>query len=90
MRRRGADPPTGEHTAPLTEAPVDAEGVVTALGTRDQREIQKLLAVGILPGVDIRLIRQFPAFVFQVGYSQFTVDRELAGKIIVRWRGRKA
>jgi Fe2+ transport system protein FeoA len=40
---------------------------------------------GILPGVGIKVIQQFPSYVFQVGYSQFAVDRPLAELIYVRW-----
>ncbi len=74
---------------PLSEGRIDAEGVVVYLRTRDRRDVQKLMALGILPGVPIRLIRRFPSYVFQIGFSQFTVDRELADKIHVRW-GRPA
>lgn len=55
------------------------------LATRDNREIRKLMAMGILPGMRIRLIQRFPSYVFQVRYSQFTVDRPLAEMIHVRW-----
>ena len=41
--------------------------------------------MGILPGANIKVIRQFPSYVFQVGYSQFAVDRPLAEVIYVRW-----
>lgn len=70
---------------PLSEGEVGQEGTVAYLKTRDRRDIQKLMALGILPGVTIQLIRRFPSYVFQLGYSQFTVDRELAQKICVRW-----
>ena len=60
-------------------------GVVAYLSTRDNREIQKLMAMGILPGSDIRLIRLFPSYIFAIGQSQFTVDRSLAEKIFVHW-----
>ena len=61
-------------------------GVVAYLSTRDNREIQKLMAMGILPGSDIRLIRLFPSYIFSIGQSQFTVDRALAEKIFVHWQ----
>lgn len=61
-------------------------GVVAYLSTRDNREIQKLMAMGILPGSDIRLTRLFPSYIFEIGQSQFTVDRALAEKIFVHWR----
>lgn len=72
---------------PLSEGAIGAEGVVVYLRTRDRRDVQKLMALGILPGVPIRLIRRFPSYVFQLGFSQFTVDRDLAEKIHVRWSG---
>jgi DtxR family transcriptional regulator, Mn-dependent transcriptional regulator len=72
---------------PLSDGRIGAEGVVVYLRTRDRRDVQKLMALGILPGVPIRLIRRFPSYVFQLGFSQFTVDRDLAEKIHVRWGG---
>jgi DtxR family transcriptional regulator, Mn-dependent transcriptional regulator len=70
---------------PLSDGRIGADGVVVYLRTRDRRDVQKLMALGILPGVPIRLIRRFPSYVFQLGFSQFTVDRDLAEKIHVRW-----
>ena len=71
--------------APLCDGQTGHAGTVAYLSTRESREVQKLMAMGILPGVSIRLLRRFPSYVFQVGYSQFTVDRELAEKIYVHW-----
>jgi len=71
---------------PLAEGPVDGEGVVAYLSTRSRRDIQKLMALGILPGSRIQLIRKFPSYVFQVGFSQFTVDESLASVIYVHWK----
>ena len=82
-----AQEPNGEVSS-LAAAEVGSEGTVAYLTTRDLKEIQKLMALGILPGSAIRLERRFPSFVFSAGYSQFTVDRELAEKIIVRWHTR--
>ncbi|MBW7990929.1 MAG: transcriptional regulator [Planctomycetes bacterium] len=70
---------------PLCDAKSESEGTVAYLATKDNRQVQKLLAMGILPGANIKLIRQFPSYVFQVGYSQFAVDRPLAEVIYVRW-----
>jgi DtxR family Mn-dependent transcriptional regulator len=62
-----------------------AEGTVAYLSTRDHRAVQKMMAMGILPGTTIKLIRRFPSYVFQVGYSQFALDRPLAEMIYVHW-----
>lgn len=71
---------------PLCDGNVGDEGVVAYLRASDRQETQKLMAIGVLPGVAIRLVRRSPCYVFQVAYSQFTVDRDLASKIFVRWR----
>ncbi len=70
---------------PLCDARPESEGTVAYLATKDNRQVQKLLAMGILPGANIKVIRQFPSYVFQVGYSQFAVDHPLAEVIYVRW-----
>lgn len=70
---------------PLCDGKAGAEGSVAYLTTRDSREVQKLMAMGILPGARIQLLRRFPSYVFQVGYSQFTVDRPLAAAVYVHW-----
>ncbi|MFH1716334.1 MAG: metal-dependent transcriptional regulator [Planctomycetota bacterium] len=70
---------------PLCDARPESKGVVAYLATMDNRQVQKLVAMGILPGADIKVIRQSPSYVFQVGYSQFAVDRPLAEVIYVRW-----
>ena len=70
---------------PLCDAKPESEGTVAYLATKDNRKVQKLVAMGILPGVDIKVIRRSPSYVFQVGYSQFAVDRPLAEVIYVRW-----
>jgi len=70
---------------PLCDGRPESRGVVAYLATMDNRQVQKLVAMGILPGADIKVIRQTPSYVFQVGYSQFAVDRPLAEVIYVRW-----
>ena len=47
-------------------------------------QIQKLVAMGILPGAPINLIQRFPSYVFQVRQTQYAVDREIADAIYVR------
>ncbi len=76
---------TIREVCPLCDATPGDEGTVAYLTTRDNREVQKMMAMGILPGTRIQLIRRFPSYVFQVGYSQFTVDRPLAEVIYVHW-----
>ncbi len=71
---------------PLCEGKPQETGIVAYLSTRENREIQKLMAMGILPGNQVKLIQRYPSYVFQMGYSQFTIDRDLAEKIYVHWQ----
>jgi DtxR family Mn-dependent transcriptional regulator len=59
-------------------------GRIAYLQAEDARRMQKLLALGLLPGTPVRLLERSAARVFQAGYSQFAVDAELASTIYVR------
>lgn len=69
---------------PLSGLEVNARGRISYLETHDKNALQKLIAMGALPNTEIRLIQKFPSYVFQVGKSQFAIDRELASQIYVR------
>src|ERR1043166_9612868 len=45
----------------------------------EQRHVRKFLSLGILPGTHVTLVKDFPAVVLRVGYSEFALDRALAG-----------
>jgi DtxR family Mn-dependent transcriptional regulator len=83
--RSGESRHVGGDVRALSDGHPGAEGVVVRLAARDPREVQKLMAMGVLPGTAIHVIQSFPAYVFQIGYSQFAVDRQLAESICVRW-----
>ena len=59
------------------------KGVVAELVTDNGSILRKLMSMGILPGTRIKLIQKFPSCVFQVGYTQVAVDREIASVISV-------
>ncbi len=59
-------------------------GSVAYLHGEEPEKMQKLLAMGVLPGTSIRLLRRSPSFIFESGYSQFAVDEEMARGIYVR------
>lgn len=73
--------------APLTRLKKGERGVIAYLKTSDAKKTQKLMAMGVLPGSPITLDRAFPSFVFSVGYSQYAVDSDMAGAILVRRAG---
>ncbi len=60
------------------------EGQIAYLHMSNPARLQKLMAMGVLPGVPVKVLRDTPSFVFEAGYSQFAVDEEIAGDIYVR------
>ncbi len=69
---------------PLTEMGVNKKAQISYLQTQDRSALQKMIAMGTLPKTQITLIQKFPSYVFQIGKSQFTIDKELASSIYVR------
>jgi DtxR family Mn-dependent transcriptional regulator len=63
---------------------VNQKAKVAYIHTRDRKKLEKIMAMGVLPGMAITLIQKFPSYVFQIGQSQFAVDKDLAEFIFVR------
>ncbi len=49
----------------------------------DEEESKILLSAGIIPGVKIKVLRVYPAFVIQIDNTQFAIDKRLADCINV-------
>ena len=67
----------------ITSMKKGEEGIIAELNTNDKGILRKLMAMGILPGMNLKMIQTFPSFVFQVGYTQVAVDKEIASVILV-------
>jgi len=68
---------------PLTELEVNKRARISYLQTQDRNILQKLIAMNALPKSEIMFTQKFPSYVFQIGKSQFTIDKELASCIYV-------
>lgn len=68
----------------LTELKSGEGGEIAYIQTDDNKKMQKLMAMGVLPGNKIVLAQSFPSYVFRVGYSEFAIDTNLAREIFVR------
>jgi len=68
----------------MTKLNVNQKGRVAYIYTQDHTKLKKIMAMGVLPGMTVTLIQKFPSYVFQVGQSQFAIDKELAENIFVR------
>ena len=69
---------------PLTLLNANTRAKITHLRTQDRHRLRKIIAMGALPETEITLLQKFPSFVFQIGFSQFSIDKELTSCIYVR------
>lgn len=46
-------------------------------------DLRKLLALGLLPGVEVEVERVWPATVVRLGFATVALDAELAGAVVV-------
>jgi len=58
-------------------------GVVKRLVTTDSKNLQKLLAMGIVPGRILQVIQTYPVYILQIDQTQMAMDEQLAERIIV-------
>jgi len=70
--------------APLSDMRPGERGAIAYLSTTQQETMQKLMALGALPGAPVSIIQTFPSVVFQVGQTQIALDKPLAQDIYVR------
>ncbi len=70
-------------SAPLTALAPGDEATVSCLEAEGSA-MAKLAALGILPGVRLRLVQRYPAFVFRVGFGEVAIDTALAELVRVR------
>ncbi len=59
-------------------------GRIVYILTKDRKILQKLLALGVLPGKPVEIIQTYPSYVFQIGQTQVAVDTQIANDIFVR------
>lgn len=86
----GAPLPEGERCAALdcdsralSDLRVGDAGIVSCLQAPASREGRKLLAMGVLPGVQLHLVQRYPAFVFRLGHAEFAIDAGMASHVRV-------
>lgn len=68
----------------LSQLEPGKEAVVSHIDTGNKSTLNKLMALGILPGVRVTMIQNFPTYVFQVGNTRVTADEQLVNTIMVQ------
>jgi DtxR family Mn-dependent transcriptional regulator len=69
---------------PLSELVVGQKGKIAYIHSQEPQKLQKLMGMGVMPGMNVTLITRFPSFVFQLGQTQIAVDKDIAQDIYVR------
>ncbi|WP_135609868.1 metal-dependent transcriptional regulator [Methanococcoides sp. AM1] len=59
-------------------------GKIAYFNMREEDKMQKMLAMGVLPGIPIDLVQSYPSYVFDLNHTRYAVDREIADSIYVR------
>lgn len=68
----------------LSQMPSGSEAVVVGFAEGSTHDRRKLMTMGVLPGVLVRVIQRHPSFVLCAGNTQLALDRETASLIRVR------
>jgi len=63
---------------PVTEMAVGDAGIVSCLTDPGHPRAARLAALGVLPGVPLRLVQAYPAFVVRLGFAELALDTDLA------------
>jgi Fe2+ transport system protein FeoA len=69
--------------ATLDTLPPGGKGVVQRLAAASGSDLRKLLALGLLPGVDVEVERRWPALVVRAGSATVALDAALAAAVVV-------
>lgn len=75
--------------SPLADMLPGDTGVIAYIHATRREMMQRLLAMGAVPGTTIALLQRNPSYVFQLGQAQVAVDRETARDVYVRITGRR-
>lgn len=68
----------------LPHFPVGGRGRIVFITPRYHDRMDRLAALGVVPGCEIRLHQRAPAYVLEVGETSIAIDPEIAGEIFVK------
>lgn len=56
---------------------------VAYVGAKERSILMRLSALGVVPGVELRLLQRWPCFVFQCEETEIAVEENIAREIFV-------
>jgi DtxR family Mn-dependent transcriptional regulator len=69
---------------PLSQMAPGEVGRIAYITSKKHHRLQRLMAMGFIPSISIKLIQRFPSFVIQVEETQIALDKDMADEIFVR------
>ncbi|MFC1517625.1 metal-dependent transcriptional regulator [Candidatus Margulisiibacteriota bacterium] len=77
-------PEASEVVLPVTKLALGEEATVAYVSTRSQPVLHQLMSFGIYPGVNIRVVQYYPAYVLQSEDQEISLEEKVAKGIYVR------
>jgi DtxR family Mn-dependent transcriptional regulator len=68
---------------PLSEGTIGGDYRIVFIASRSHRRLDRLCALGVVPGADLRLHQRQPAYIVQVGATDIAIEPEIAADIFV-------
>ncbi|MDI7267106.1 MAG: metal-dependent transcriptional regulator [Myxococcota bacterium] len=69
---------------PLPRLPIGAPARVVFVSSRRHARVDRLAALGLIPGATLRLHQRLPGYVVALGETTLALDTDIAGEIYVR------
>lgn len=71
-------------TRPLSALRAGQSALIVAIETHNAARLERLSVFGLVPGSEVTLEQRQPAFVLRIGYTELSIERDLADEIMVR------
>jgi DtxR family Mn-dependent transcriptional regulator len=68
----------------LPHFPIGATGRIVFIAPRFHERMDKLAALGVVPGSEVRLHQRSPAYVLDIGETTVAIDPEIASEIFLK------
>ena len=68
---------------PLSQATIGGNYRIVFIASRSHRRLDRLCALGVVPGAQLRLHQRQPAYIVQVGATDIAIEPEIAADIFV-------
>ncbi|ADI73430.1 iron dependent repressor [Methanohalobium evestigatum Z-7303] len=69
---------------PLSALKLNQKGKIAYFVIQDNGKLQKLMSMGILPGMPVTQLQSYPSYVFDLDQTRYAVDKEMEDYVFVR------